>query len=133
MNHKQIEKVKVLFEEDINCEIQDIGILIFYNDGLSSGAHDIPIEHIHHIELSMCSVLPSLKFQFLYHVDVIISTHDEKVYYFEVIYDDSTLKIISWIKEHHIAFIDKLGIEDIFTCYTDQVERWKYINRYFHT
>ena len=34
MNHKQIEKVKVLFEEDINCEIQDIGILIFYNDGL---------------------------------------------------------------------------------------------------
>lgn len=133
MNHKQIEKVKVLFEEDINCEIQDIGILVFYNDGLSSGAHDIPIEHIHHIELSMCSVSSSLKFQFLYHVDVIISTHDEKVYYFEVIYDDSILKIISWIKEHHIAFIDKLGIEDIFTCYTDQVERWKYINRHFHT
>lgn len=133
MNHKEIEKVKVLFEEDINCEIQDMGILVFYNDGLSSSAYDIPIEHIHDIELSMCSVSSSRKFQFLYHVDVIISTRDKKVYYFEVIHDDSILKIISWIKEHHIAYIDKLGIEDIFTRYRDQVERWKYINRHFHT
>lgn len=133
MDNKKIEKVIVLFEEDVNCEIKGIGRLVFWNEGVSSSEYDISVEHIHDIELSMCSVSSSLPHQVLYHVDVIVRTNDNNIFCFEIINDDSILKIISWIKEHHIAYVDNLGIEDIFTHYSDKVQRWKYINRHFRS
>lgn len=131
MKENKINKVEVIFVEKVKQQSNNNGKLMLSNEGIFFENHSFLVSDISEIELSMCSMASSIRAQVLYYIDLNICI-DNKKYFFQVMNTPVILDVIGWIKRNHIKYTDKLGIEYIFTQYTDELERWKFINRNFH-
>lgn len=109
-------------------------VLVFSKEGICYLDQVILYQDIDRIRLSMCSVNYSVNiFHMFFHfyVDMDIESTKESGS-FQIMNEKIFAQVLNVLKEHHVVLDDPLHLEDIYSRYSDDYERYKYIERHFH-
>lgn len=135
MERRKIYKVNAVINDGVEIN-QNFDFLKFSKSKIIFKDIEIKAKDIKNIDISMCSSQAGIGitynlYRLNYYVDVNISINDDRTFFFQIMNSEAISEIIKWLKENNILYIDKLNVEEIFSKYTDSLDRWNYINRRF--
>ena len=126
--------VKISFDNIQIPDWTDNDTLYFNNNYICFRNHQINIDDIQSIDISMCSFNSLMRFVFVfynYYVDIDICTARD-TYSFQIMNDDQILKMFKYIQQHQLDINDPIGLISVYNKYPDKYERYDFIDKHFH-